>query len=51
MKYVHVALYIYEHISMFTQLSVPQIEYTLGGSSKRDSHVYFQLIVAMVLLL
>ncbi len=33
------------------QFSVPQIEYPLGGSSKRGSHVYFLLIVAMVLLL
>ncbi len=32
------------------QFSVPQIEYPLGGSSKKGSHVYF-LIVAMVLLL
>ncbi len=31
--------------------SVPQIEYTLGGTSKMGSHVYFLLIVAMVLLL
>ncbi len=29
----------------------PQIEYPLGGSSKKGSHVYFVLIVAMVLLL
>ncbi len=33
------------------QFSVPQIEYPLRGSSKNDSHVYFLLIVAMVLLL
>ncbi len=33
------------------QFSVPQIEYTLGGTSKMGSHVYFLLIVAMVLLL
>ncbi len=33
------------------QFSVPQIEYPLGGSSKKGSHVYFLLIVAMVLLL
>ncbi len=32
------------------QFSVPQIEYPLGGSSKTGSHVYFLLIVAMVLL-
>ncbi len=31
--------------------SVPQIEYPLGGSSKKGSHDYFLLIVAMVLLL
>ncbi len=34
-----------------TQFSVPQIEYPLGGSSKKGSHIYFLLIVAMVLLL
>ncbi len=33
------------------QVSVPQTEYTLGGSNKKGSHVYFLLIVAMVLLL
>ncbi len=33
------------------QFSVPQIEYLLGGSSKKGSHVYFLLILAMVLLL
>ncbi len=33
------------------QFSVPQIEYTLGGTSKMGSHIYFLLIVAMVLLL
>ncbi len=33
------------------QFSLPQREYSLGGSSKRGSHVYFLLIVAMVLLL
>ncbi len=33
------------------QFSVPQIEYPLGGSSKKGSHVYFLFIVAMVLLL
>ncbi len=32
------------------QLSVPQIEYPPGGSSKTGSHVYFLLNVAMVLL-
>ncbi len=30
------------------QFSVPQIEYPLGGSSKKGSHVYFLLIVFMV---
>ncbi len=34
-----------------TEFLVPQIEYPLGGSSKRGSHVNFLLIVAMVLLL
>ncbi len=33
------------------EFSVPQIEYPLGGRSKKGSHVYFLLIVAMVLLL
>ncbi len=33
------------------EFSVPQIEYTLGGSSKTGIHVYFLEIVAMVLLL
>ncbi len=31
--------------------TVPQIECPLGGSSKKDSYIYFMLIVAMVLLL
>ncbi len=35
----------------YRQFSVPQIEYLLGGSSIKGSHVYFLLIVAMVLLL
>ncbi len=33
------------------QFSVPQIEYPLGGSSKKGSHVNFLLVVVMVLLL
>ncbi len=33
------------------QFSVLQIEYPQGGGSKKGSHVYFLLIVAMVLLL
>ncbi len=33
------------------KLSVPQIEYPLGVSSKNGSHIYFLLIVAMILLL
>ncbi len=33
------------------QFSVHQIEYPLGGSSKKGSHVYVLLIVAIVLLL
>ncbi len=33
------------------EFSLPQIEYPLGGSSKKGSHVYFLLIVAIVLLL
>ncbi len=37
--------------SVCGEFSVPQIEYPLGGSTKKGSHVYFLLIVAMVLLL
>ncbi len=33
------------------QFSVPQIEYPLGGSSKKGSHVYFVLQVFWVILL
>ncbi len=33
------------------KFAVPQIEHSLGGSSKKCSHVYFLLIVAMALLL
>ncbi len=33
------------------QFSVPQIEYPLGGSSKKGSHVYFLLQVFWVILL
>ncbi len=36
---------------MLIQFSLPQMEYPLGGSSKKGSHVYFLLIVAMVQLL
>ncbi len=39
------------YLANLTQFSVPQIEYPLGGSTKIGSHVYFLLIVAMVLLL
>ncbi len=35
----------------FYEFLVPQIEYPLGGSSKKGSHVYFLLIVAMLQLL
>ncbi len=34
-----------------SEFSVPQVEYPLGGSRKKGSHVYFLLIVAMVLQL
>ncbi len=34
-----------------SQFSVTQIEYPLGGSSTKGSHVYFLLIIVMVLLL
>ncbi len=33
------------------QFSVPQIEYPLGGSSKKGGHVYFLLQVFWVILL
>ncbi len=33
------------------QFSVPQIEYSLGGTSKKGSHVYFLLQVFWVILL
>ncbi len=34
-----------------SQFSVPQIEYPLGGSSKKGRHVYFLLQVFWVILL
>ncbi len=40
-----------DYDELIHQFSVPQIEYPLGGSRKRGSHVYFLLIVAMLLLL
>ncbi len=39
------------NIHLSDQFLVTQIEYPLGGSSKRGSHAYFLLIVGMVLLL
>ncbi len=36
---------------IYREFSAPQLEYTLGGSSKKGSHVYILLIVDMVLLL
>ncbi len=45
------SIMIRELASCLQQFSVPQIEYPLGGSTKKSSHVYFLLIVAMVLLL
>ncbi len=33
------------------EFSVPQIEYPLGGSTKKGSHVYFLLTVFRVILL
>ncbi len=39
------------HVTLLLQFLVPQIEHPLGGSSKKGSHVYFMLVVAMVLLL
>ncbi len=43
--------YAYNHITNGNSHYLIQIEYPLGGSSKKSSHVYFLLIVAMVLLL
>ncbi len=40
-----------EYLSKSHEFSVPQIKYPQGGSSKKGSHVYFLLMVAMVLLL
>ncbi len=37
--------------SLQSQYTGPQIEYKLGGTSKKSSHVYFLLIVAMVLVM
>ncbi len=39
------------HSKWVTEFAVPQIEYPLGGISKKCSHVYFLLIITMVLLL
>ncbi len=39
------------HNALSCQFAVLQIEYPLGSSSKKGSHIYFLLIVAMVLLL
>ncbi len=33
------------------QFSVPQVEYPLGGSSKKGSHIYFLLQVFCIILL
>ncbi len=38
-------------ITVVLQFSVPQLEYPLGGSSKKGSHVYFLLQVFWVILL
>ncbi len=35
---------------LVSEFSVPQIEYPLGGSGNKGSHLYFLLIVAIVLL-
>ncbi len=37
--------------NLLNQFSVPQIEYPIGGSSKKGSHVYFRLQVFWVVLL
>ncbi len=39
----------FHQCTAWIQFSVPQIEYPLGGSSKKGSNVYFLLIDAMVL--
>ncbi len=46
-EYYRISYFIFEIL----QFSLSQIEYPLGGSSKKGSHVYFLLIVAMILLL
>ncbi len=52
MVYIYFLLYTYTFICLFySQFSVPWIEYPLGGSSQKGSHVSTLLIVAMVLLL
>ncbi len=38
-------------VRYFIQFSVPQIEYPLGGSTKKGSNVYFLLQVFWVILL
>ncbi len=38
-------------VSRLFGFAVPQTEYPLGGSSDKNSHVYFLLIIAMLLLL
>ncbi len=42
--------YVYIH-TIFLEFSVLQIEYPLGGSSKKGNHVYFLLQVFWVILL
>ncbi len=39
------------HLVFYPKFSVPQIEYPLGGSSKKGSHVYLLLQVFWVILL
>ncbi len=50
---MNVLIQCYPHTVLPTHIkfSVTQIEYPLGGSSKKGNHVYFLMIVAMVLLL
>ncbi len=53
-RYIQIFIF-YFHIAnnnmAIKEFSEPQIEYPLGGSSKKGSHVYFQLQVFWVILL
>ncbi len=48
---MHFGIYVLPFDIISYEFSVPQIEYPLGGSSKKCSHVYFLLQVFWVILL